>query len=153
MNKTTSITFHTTILKTGKNTAGIEVPEEIVAKLGSSKRPLVWVTIKQYTYRSAVAVMGGKFMIGVSADNRQAAGVQGGDEVDITLELDLEPRTVEIPEDLESALIEAGALAAFKKSALSMQKEYVRQVDEAKSEETRQRRISKIAEKLKNDGS
>jgi hypothetical protein len=153
MNKTASITFHTTILKTGKNTAGIEVPEEIVAKLGSSKRPLVWVTIKQYTYRSAVAVMGGKFMIGVSADNRQAAGVQGGDEVDITLELDLEPRTVEIPEDLESALIEAGALAAFKKSAPSMQKEYVRQVDEAKSEETRQRRISKIAEKLKNDGS
>jgi hypothetical protein len=147
--KSTPLTFHTTILKTGKNTAGIKVPEEIIEKLGPSKRPLVRVTIKKHTYRSAVAVMGGKFMIGVSAENRQAAGVQGGDEVDITLELDLEPRTVEIPKDLKSALIEAGKFAAFERTAPSMRKEYVRQVEEAKAQETRERRISKIVEKLK----
>ena len=98
----TPITFHTTILKNDKNAAGIEVPEEILKKLGSSIRPLVCVTIKKHTYRSAVAVVDGKFMVGVSAENRQAAGVQGGDEVDVTVELDLELRTVEIPKDLKS---------------------------------------------------
>jgi hypothetical protein len=147
--KSKAITFHTTILRTGKNTAGIQVPEEIIEKLGSSKRPLVRVTIKEYTYRSAVAVMGGKFMLGVSAENRQAAGVQGGEEVDVTIELDLEPRTVELPDDLKAALTKAGALKAFENSAPSMRKEYVRQVTEAKAQETRGRRIGKIVEKLK----
>ena len=146
--KSTLITFHTTILKNGKNAAGIEVPEEMMKKLGSGKRPLVRVTINKHTYRSAVAVLGGKFMIGVSAENRQAAGVEGGEEVDVTLALDLEPRTVEIPKDLQSALVKAGALEAFGSSAPSMQKEYVRQVEEAKAQETRERRISKIIEKL-----
>ena len=147
--KSTPITFHTTILKNGKNAAGIEVPEEIIKKLGTSRRPLVRVTIKKHTYRSAVAVMGGKFMIGVSAENRHAAGVQGGEEVDVTVALDLEPRTVELPKDLKSALIQADAVEAFEKAAPSMQKEYVRQVEEAKAQETRERRISKIVEKLK----
>jgi hypothetical protein len=145
---TKPITFHTTILRTGKNTAGIQVPEEIIEKLSSSKRPLVRVTIKKYTYRSAVAVMGGKFMVGVTAENRQAAGVQGGEEVDITIELDLEPRTVEIPKDLKAALTGAGAVEAFENSAPSMKKEYVRQVNETKTQETRERRIAKIVAKL-----
>ena len=138
------ITFHTTILRTGRNTAGIQVPGQVIEKLGSGRRPLVRVTIKQYTYRSAVAVMGGKFMVGVTAANRQAAGVQAGEEVDVTLELDLEPRTVEPPPDLRAALTEAGALKAFETAAPSMQKEYVRQVEEAKAPETRLRRIAKI---------
>jgi len=149
--KSTPVTFRTTILQNDKNAAGIEVPEEIVRKLGSSKRPLVRVTIKKHTYRSAVAVVDGKFMVGVSAENRQAAGVQGGNQVDVAVELDLEPRTVEIPKDLKSALIEAGALEAFENSAPSMRKEYVRQVEEAKAQETRERRISKIIEKLRSN--
>jgi hypothetical protein len=148
---TKPITFHTTILRTGKNTTGIQVPEEIIEKLSPSKRPLVRLTIKKYTYRSAVAVMGGKFMVGVTAENRQAAGVQGGEEVDVTIELDLEPRTVEIPNELKAALTEAGTLEAFENSAPSMQKEYVRQVKEAKAQETRERRIAKIVEKLSGD--
>ncbi|MBN1314704.1 MAG: DUF1905 domain-containing protein [Anaerolineales bacterium] len=143
-----AITFHTIILQTGKNTTGIQVPGEIIEKLGAGKRPLVCVTIKQYTYRGAVAVMGGKFMISLSAENRRAADVQGGEEVNVTVELDLEPRTVEIPSDLKNALGEAGALEAFENSAPSMRKEYVRQVEEAKAQETRERRIAKIVEKL-----
>jgi hypothetical protein len=149
MKKATPITFHTTILKTGKNTTGIVVPEEIIEKLGSGKRPLVRVTIKKYTYRSAVAAMDGKFMVSMSAENRQASGIQGGEEVDVTIEIDHEPRIVEIPKDLNSALIDSGALEAFENSAPSMRKEYVRQVEEAKAYETRERRISKIIEKLK----
>ena len=146
--KSKPITFHTTILQTGKNTAGIPVPEEVIEKLGGGRRPLVRVTINKYTYRSAVAVMGGKYMISFNSEHRKESGVQGGDETDITLELDLEPRTVEIPKDLKAALIKAKALDAFEKSAPSMKKEYVRQVEEAKAQETRDRRIDKIAEKL-----
>ncbi len=146
--KSKSITFHTTILQTGKNTAGIQVPEEIMEKLGAGKRPLVRVTINNYTYRSAVAVMNSKYMISFSPEHRKTAGVQGGDETDVTLELDLEPRTVQIPQDLKDALLKANALDAFEKSAPSMKKEYVRQVEEAKGKETRERRITKIVEKL-----
>lgn len=142
------ITFHTTILQTGKNTAGIQVPAEVIEKLGAGKQPLVLVTVNNYTYRSAVAVMGGNYMISFNPDHRKAAGVQGGDETDVTLELDLAPRTVEIPADLKDALVQANALAAFEKSAPSMKKEYVRQVEEAKTQETRERRIAKIVEKL-----
>jgi len=147
-NKSEPITFHTTILQTGKNTAGIEVPEEVIEKLGGGKRPLVRVSINRHTYRSAVAVMDGKYMISFNSEHRKAAGVQGGDEADVTLELDLEPRTVEIPKDLRDALINAHALDAFEKSAPSMKKEYVRQVEEAKAQETRERRIAKIVGKL-----
>src|SRR5215211_5194713 len=123
MNKATR--FHTTVLQTGKNTAGIQVPEEIIEQLGAGKRPLVRVTINNYTYRNAVAVMNGKYMISFNPEHRRAAGVQGGEETDVILELDLEPRTVEIPQDLKDALIEAHAFEAFEKSAPSMKKEYV----------------------------
>lgn len=148
MTDSTSVTFHTTVLQTGKNTAGIQVPEEVIEKLGGGKRPLVRVKIGQYCYRSAIAVMDGKYMISFSAEHRQASGINGGDEADVTLELDLEPRDVDLPEDLKTALEQAGAMAAFEKSAPSMKKEYVRQVEKAKAAETRERRIGKIIEKL-----
>ena len=146
--KSKPLTFHTTILQTGKNTAGIQVPEQVMEKLGAGKRPLVRVTIHKYTYRSAVAVMGGKYMISFSPEHRKATGVQGGDDTDVTLELDVDPRTVEVPKDLKAALTKANRLNAFEKTAPSMKKEYVRQVEEAKAQETRERRINKIVEKL-----
>jgi hypothetical protein len=142
------VKFHATILRTGKNTAGIEVPTDVLEKLGGGKRPLLWVTIKQYTYRSAIGTMGGKAMIPLSAPNREAAGVEGGEQLYITIKLDLESRNVQPPEDLRAALVKAGVLDAFEKSAPSMQKEYARQVEEAKAADTRQRRISKIVERL-----
>ena len=145
---TTPIKFQTIIQQMGNNT-GIQVPEDVIERLGSSKRPLVRVTLNDdYSYRSAVAVMGDKYMISFSKAHRNAAGVQGGDEVDITLELDLAPRTVEIPQDLKAALMHANALETFEKSAPSMKKEYVRQVEEAKKQETRERRIVKIIDTL-----
>ena len=140
--------FRTTILQGGKTATGFQVPAEVIESLGPSKRPLVRVTINGYTYRSAVAVMGGEFMVGVSAENRQAAGVSGGDEVEVDIGLDTELRTVEIPKDLQAALSEAGVLKAFEASAPSMRKEYARQVEEAKALETRNRRIAGIIAKL-----
>lgn len=142
-----AITFHTTIKQFGNNT-GIEVPEELVMQLGGGKRPLVTVTLNNYTYRSAIAVMSGKYLISLSKANREAASVAGGDALDVTVALDLQPRTVELPDDLQQALNEANVMEAFKNSAPSMRKEYVRQVTSAKAEATRARRIAKIVEKL-----
>jgi antitoxin component of MazEF toxin-antitoxin module len=143
-----AITFKTTIKADGNNT-GIEVPPEVIAALGTSKKPPVVVTVGSYTYRNTVAVMGGVYMISLSKANREAAGVKAGDEVEVTLELDTAPRTVEIPDDLATALAEKpGARVAFDALAPSKKKEFVRQVVEAKAEDTRTRRIAKIVADL-----
>jgi uncharacterized protein YdeI (YjbR/CyaY-like superfamily) len=117
--------------------------------MGTSKRPKVKITLNGYTYRSTVAPYGDVFMLPLNQEHREAAGVQAGDEVEVTVELDLEPRTVEVPEDLQAALSEkAGALEAFEALAYSKRKEFVRQVNEAKAQETRTRRIDGIVDKL-----
>jgi hypothetical protein len=136
--------FKTTLLQAkGMNATGIEIPPEIVEGLGAGKKPPVKVTIKGYTYRNTVAVMGGKYMVGVAAEHREKAGVKGGDKVEVTLELDTAPREVEVPKDLAAALKKAGARAAFDKLAFSHRKEHVRAIEEAKAPETRMRRIEK----------
>jgi hypothetical protein len=81
----------------GKTATGIEVPAEVVAGLGPGQRPPVRVTIGDYSYRTTVARMGGRFLVSLSAENRAAAGVAAGDEVDVDLELDDAPREVEVP--------------------------------------------------------
>ena len=143
-------TFSTTILKAeGLNATGIQVPPEIVAALGQGKKPKVKVTVNGYTYRSTVAAYGDVFMLPLSQEHRKAAGVEAGDQVEVTLELDLEPRTVEVPPDLAAALAEVpGARAAFDALSFTMRKEYVRQVETAKAQETRQRWIAGIVAKL-----
>jgi hypothetical protein len=136
--------FRTTILQSSKTATGIEVPPDVVASLGSGKQPLVRVTINGFTYRSAVAVMGGVFMVGVSADNRAGAGVKGGDEVDVDIELDTEPRTVEVPPELATALdADPAAKATFEKLSPSNKGWHVSQVTGTNNPETRQRRIEK----------
>ena len=134
--------FHTTILQAGKTATGIRIPPEIVAALGSSKRPPVRATINGYTYRSTIAVLGGEFMLGVSADVRQAAGVAGGDPVDVELELDTAPREVSVPGDF-AALLEGDATArrSFDGLSPSKRKAIVLGIEGAKTPETRQRRI------------
>ncbi|MBZ0284318.1 MAG: YdeI/OmpD-associated family protein [Anaerolineae bacterium] len=143
-------TFTTTVLKDETvNATGLSVPPEIVAGLGKGKKPPVKVTINGYTYRSTVAGYGTVFMLPLSAENRKAAGVNAGDEVEVTLELDTEPRTVDIPADLAAALAaKPGATEAFDALAPSRRKEFVRQVNEAKAQETRDRRIAGIVEKM-----
>jgi bifunctional DNA-binding transcriptional regulator/antitoxin component of YhaV-PrlF toxin-antitoxin module len=139
----------TTKIKIEGNNTGIEVPSEVMAHLGTSKKPPVIITVAGYTYRSTVAVMGGLFMVPLSKAHREATGINGGDEVEITIEADEEPRTVAIPTDLAAALIEhVGAKESFEALAYSKRKEFVRQVEEAKSPETRTRRIAGIIAKL-----
>jgi len=130
--------------QSGKTTTGIEVPEEVVTALGSGKRPPVRVTINDYTSRSAVAVMGGRFMPGVSAEVREAAAVAGGDELDVDVELDTEPREVTVPPDLAAALDdEPDARRYFDGLSYSSKSRHVLAIEGAKTDETRQRRIAK----------
>jgi Domain of unknown function (DUF1905)/Bacteriocin-protection, YdeI or OmpD-Associated len=142
-------TFTTTILQgTTKDTTGIEVPTAVITALGGGKKPLVKVTLNGYTYRSSVATMNGKFMVGLSKENRQAAQVAGGETLEITLELDTEPRMTPIPDDLGTALHDAGRLEKFEQLSASKRKEHVHQVEEAKTAETRERRIAKVIASL-----
>src|SRR3954463_5945035 len=96
--------FRTTILQGDKTATGVRIRDEVVEALGKGKRPAVRVTINGFTYRSTIAVMGGDYMVGVSAENRAAAGVSGGDEVDVDIELDSAPRDVTLPADFAAAL-------------------------------------------------
>src|SRR3981189_1813826 len=96
--------FRTTILTAGKTATGIEVPPGLVEALGTSKRPPVRVTINGYTYRNTIAVMGGVFMVGVSAENREKTRVAGGDTVDVDIEPDTQPRELSLPPDFSEAL-------------------------------------------------
>jgi hypothetical protein len=136
--------FHTIILQAGKTATGIQIPDEVIEGLGSGRRPAVTVTIKGYTYRSTVAVVNGVFMVGVSAENRAAAGVQGGDDVDVNIELDSAPREVSVPPDFAAALdAEPAARRTFDALSYSNKSFHVLPITGAKTAETRQRRIAK----------
>jgi hypothetical protein len=136
--------FRATVELGGKTATGIEVPAEVVEGLGSGKRVKVLATIGAHTYRSSVAPMGGRFMLPVSADVREAAGVAAGDVVDVDLELDTGPRVIEVPEDLAEALSgDARAKEFFADLSYSKQQWHVLSVEGAKTPETRQRRVEK----------
>jgi hypothetical protein len=136
--------FRTTILQSGATATGIRIPPEIVEGLGAGRRPPIRVTINGYTYRSTIAVMGGDYMVGINADNRAAAGVKGGDEVDVDVELDTAPREITVPPELAAALdVDPAARATFDALSYSNKSWHVLQVTGAKTDETRERRIAK----------
>ncbi len=140
--------FTTTIVQTGNNT-GIEISEQMLEKLGGGKRPLVVVTINNYSYRSAIGKMGDKCMISLSAENRKNAHVMGGDTVEIDVDLDSTPRTIEVPIELQKALDKnKSAKTNFENLAPSKKKAMALSVKEAKTEETKKRRIDKAIEEL-----
>ncbi|MBW8880137.1 MAG: YdeI/OmpD-associated family protein, partial [Asticcacaulis sp.] len=95
-----------------------------------------------------IAVMGGQFMVGFSSEHREASGIKGGDAITVEIELDTAPRVVEVPEDFAQALSAAGVEEAFDKLAFSHRKEHIRAIEDAKTPETRARRIEKTIEKL-----
>jgi hypothetical protein len=142
--------FNATLILHGKTATGIEVPAAVIAQLGAGKRPPVRVTIGGYTYRTTVAPMGGQFWIPVSAEHRAGAGIAAGDVVNAAIELDSEPRAVTVPDDLAAALAaEPAAQAAFDKLSYSNQRLHVLAVEEAKTPDTRRRRIDKVLATLR----
>lgn len=142
--------FRTTIQQSGKSIMGFEVPAEVVEGLGAGKRPPVTVTINGYTYRNTVAVLGGRYMIGVSGEHRGPAKVTGGETVDIDIDLDTAPREVAVPPDLAAAIdAEPAARRTFDGLSYSNKSWHVLQVEGAKAPETRSRRIEKSVAALR----
>ena len=123
---------------------GLEIPPGIVEALGKGRKPPVTVTFGTHSWRSTVASMGGRYLVGIAREHRTAAGLTGEErEVEVTLELDTEERSVELPADLASALAAEGLTDAFGRLPPSARKEWVRQIETAKAEATRSGRIAK----------
>lgn len=147
---TAAITFRATLEQAGKTATGIVVPPDVVERLGGGGRPAVRATIAGHTYRSTLGVRGGEHKLPVSAENRAQAGVEAGDELDVTLALDTEPRDVELPADFAQALdAHPDARRFYDGLSPSKRKAFVTVIDDAKTPETRQRRVSKAVEKLR----
>ena len=141
--------FRATVELGGKTATGIEVPEDVVAALGSGNRPPVTVTVGGHSYRTTVARMGGRFLVPLSAENRTAAGVAAGDQVEVDIVLDGGAREVAVPGDLAAALArDDAARATFDGLSFTHRKEWVRWIEEAKKPETRTTRLAKTVESL-----
>lgn len=141
--------FRAMVELSGKTATGICVPEEVVAGLGSGRRPAVRVEIGGYSYRTTVASMGGRFMLPVSAEHRERAGVAAGDDVDVDIALDTEAREVVVPDDLATALrADSDAQQRFTQLSYSNELRHVLAVEGAKTSETRQRRVAKVVAAL-----
>jgi hypothetical protein len=138
-----SVTFQTTVTASGNNT-GIVVPDELIDQLGAGRRPPVLVDLNGYEYRNTVAVMGGRCMISISSEVRKATGLKGGDPITVTLRVADTPREVNVPPDFAAALAaDKVAAAFFAKLSNSLQRYHIDNVNAAKTDETRQRRIDK----------
>ncbi len=138
----------TELLSFGNNT-GFEIPEAFVEELGGGKKPKVSVTVNGFTYRSSIARMGGQYLLGVSKERREAAGVVGGEVLEIDIELDTVPRVIDVPPALAEAFVDNSKAKVFWDSmSYSNQRWHAEQIDGAKTEETRARRVAKSVELL-----
>ncbi|MFL6024757.1 MAG: YdeI/OmpD-associated family protein [Marmoricola sp.] len=139
-------TFRTVLESMGGNNVGIVVPDEVVAAFDRGKRAPVRVTVDgDFTYPNTIASMGGRFLLSFNAATRAATGRGAGDEVEIRLDLDDGPRTVEVPAALASALkADPAAAAAWEAWSFTRKKEAATSIESAKAEETRQRRLEKV---------
>ena len=138
-------TFKTEVLKGDGDTTGFVIPDKVVDALGQGKKPKVTVTINgRFSYPNTVAVMGGRYMIGISKERRKLAGVTGGEMIDVTLELDAAPRLMDVPPDLQKALDkDKAAKAYFATLSYSNHRRHIDPITDAKTPETRARRIEK----------
>lgn len=142
--------FRAELESSGKNTAGFEVPEAVVEELGGGKHPKVSVTVHGFAFRTSIARMGGRYLLGMSVDRREQAGVTAGDVLDVDVELDTAPREVEVPADLAAALAaEPDAKAFWETLSHSKKQWHTLQVTEAKKAETRAARITKSVSMLR----
>ncbi len=145
MNPSTS--YRTVVLGFG-NHAAIEIPDAVLEQLGANKRAPLKVTVNGYTYQSTAAGMNGQCLVVFPQKDRDAAKAKAGDEIQVTLELDSGVREVQMPPELTEALKNAHLLDTFSALTYSKRKEFARQVSEAKTAETRDRRIEKVLSAL-----
>jgi hypothetical protein len=137
-------------LESDQDACFVRIPPATLTALGEGKRLPVKVTINGYTYRTTIAIYGGKSYLGVRREVREAAGVAAGDQVTVGLEYDAEPRTVDLPDALRSALeADAAATEAFEKLSYTRKHEFVQWVTGAKRAETQRRRMEQAMAMLR----
>jgi Bacteriocin-protection, YdeI or OmpD-Associated/Domain of unknown function (DUF1905) len=141
--------FTTELEATGGNTTGFVVDEAVVEALGGGRRPKVVATVNGHTWRTSIAAMGGRFLLGASAAVREAAGLTAGRTYTVGVEIDTAPRTVEVPADLAAALAQdPAAAAAWAGLSHSHRRQHAEAVAAAKKPDTRARRIASTIAKL-----
>jgi hypothetical protein len=141
--------FRAIILATGKNAAGIKVPAAIVDQLGAGKKPAVVVTLNGFSYRSSIASMDGSFMISVSQDTRAKSGLEAGQEVEVQLEVDTQPRVLELTPEIQQALDQhPQAKERYQSLSYSKQRWLMEPIMAIKGEETRTNRIARAIQQL-----
>lgn len=142
--------LRTKVLTAGKTATGIQIPDEMIDKLGAGRKPAVRITINGFTYRSTVAVMNGRFMVGINAENREKAKVAGGDTIDVGIALDTEVREVAVPADFREVLEpRSGPERDVQRPLLHQAPRDRRSHRGAKTTDTRERRIEKAVRDLK----
>lgn len=142
--------FRATIELNGRTATGIAVPEDVLAGLGAGRRPAVRVTLNGHTCRTSIGSMGGRSLLPVSAEVRATAGVAAGQDVDVDVELDTEPREGAVPPDLAEALAADGAARrAFDGLTYSNRRRLVLAIEQAKAAETRRRRVTQTVDRLR----
>ena len=127
----------------------VEVPAHVMAALSEKKRIPVNVTLNGISYRSTIAVYGGKFYVPARREIREAAKLAAGKRAHVTLEADTAARTVMVPSDLAKALASEKLRPAFDALSFTRRKEHVASVTEAKRPETRVERVAKVVKSLR----
>jgi hypothetical protein len=144
------VRFTTTLESSGKQAAGFSVPDAVLEALGGGRRPKVRVTIGDHTWRTSIGIVEGRSMIGVPVDQRAAAGVAPGETFAVEVVLDTEVREVVVPDDFAAALAPfPEARAFFDGRNYSERRWFVLGIEDAKTPETRARRIEKAVERLR----
>jgi bifunctional DNA-binding transcriptional regulator/antitoxin component of YhaV-PrlF toxin-antitoxin module len=138
-----TVTYTTWVIGDG-NHASLHIPDAVLAQLDANRRAPLKVTINGHTYRSTSTGVGGECRVVFPQAERDAAGAGAGDQVEITLELEVGHREVDLPTDLEDALVAAALRDVFEALTYSKRREFARQVAEAKAAETRSKRVEKV---------
>lgn len=140
--------FETTIIGDG-NHASLLIPDWVIEELNTNRRAPLRVTVNGHTYQSTAVGVGGETRVVFPSADRLAANAAAGDVVQVHLELDSGYREVSMPEALVEALAENKLTETFAELSYSKRKEFARQVTEAKTDETRTRRVQKVLESIR----
>ena len=142
-----TVTYKTKVIGEG-NHASLSIPNIVLEKLGANRRAPLKITVNGHSYRSTATGVGGECRVVFPQREREHANAQDGDTVSVTLELELGYREVDLPAELKIALSKAKLLKKFDALTYSKRREFARQVDEAKAEETKARRIQRVIDSL-----
>ena len=141
--------FRSTVELSGKTATGLPMPDDVIAAFGRGHRPAVRVTIGAYSFHTTIGVMGGRCLIPLSAQHRNTAGLQAGNEVMIELDADDQPQEPAVPADLAAGLDQdPEAHRFFDSLPTSQRREWIRWIEDAKRAPTRQARIATAMDAL-----